>query len=306
MNVDHVGTVQLLVWVAPLIFESPCFAMKGGTALNLFVQNLPRLSVDIDLTFVDGTLPRDAALQMIGEELGAAAARLEAAGLRATLRKSRDGSDAKLFISDGVREVKAEVNCVFRGTAMTPVRAGLSAAAQRLFAVNIEVPLLATPELYGSKLVAALDRQHPRDLFDVQLMYACFGLPPAFVDCFVVYLAGHHRPVHEVLFPNPRDIGALFDAEFSGMTQAEVSIDALIATRRRLFAELPAALSARHRAFLLSLVRAEPDWSLLPFARASALPALQWKLMNLRKLRRNRVKFEQQAAMLTQRFDQLH
>jgi len=45
MNPSYVSTVQLLLNIAPAIFETPLFAMKGGTALNLFVQDLPRLSV---------------------------------------------------------------------------------------------------------------------------------------------------------------------------------------------------------------------------------------------------------------------
>lgn len=47
MDRQYVDTVRLLLAVAPVIFESPpCFALKGGTALNLFVQNLPRLTVE--------------------------------------------------------------------------------------------------------------------------------------------------------------------------------------------------------------------------------------------------------------------
>ena len=40
--------VQLLVQLLPLIAEEHCFALKGGTAINLFIRELPRLSVDID------------------------------------------------------------------------------------------------------------------------------------------------------------------------------------------------------------------------------------------------------------------
>ena len=48
--------------------------------------------------------------------------------------------------------------------------------------------MLATEELYGSKLVAAMDRQHPRDLFDAWQMFASGGLSDATVECFVTYL----------------------------------------------------------------------------------------------------------------------
>jgi predicted nucleotidyltransferase component of viral defense system len=66
MNQDYIDTVRLLLAVAPAVFQSPRFAMKGGTALNLFVQDMPRLSVDIDVAFTDHTLDREAALRAIG------------------------------------------------------------------------------------------------------------------------------------------------------------------------------------------------------------------------------------------------
>jgi hypothetical protein len=277
--------------------------MKGGTALNLFVQDMPRLSVDIDVVFVPYELSRADALQRIADELAAAKARLEALGLQASLRKARDGNEAKLFVSSDENEVKVEVNFVFRGTVLPPVPTSLTENAQQMFAANIEVPVLATPELYGGKLVAALDRQHPRDLFDVHLMFDRFGLPPEFLDCFAIYLAGHNRPTHEVLFPNEQDIDAVFEAEFAGMTNVPVTLDELKATRQRLMRELPRALSERQRGFLLSLVQAEPDWTLSPFAHVRDLPAIQWKLANLIKLRKNPVKFQQQYTELLARLE---
>lgn len=206
-----------------------------------------------------------------------------------------------MLISNGESQVKVEVNFVFRGTLLPPSSTSLVAAAQEAFAANVQVPVLCTAELYGSKLVAALDRQHPRDLFDVMLMLERFGLPEAFVDCFVVYLAGHDRPVHEVLFPNEQPIDVVFEQEFVGMTAMPVALDALKATRRTLLETLPKALSSQHRQFLLSLVKAEPDWQSLPFAHVQYLPALQWKLRNLEKLRRNATKFAFQHDVLAER-----
>ena len=46
------GQVALLIRALPLVAEEPAFALKGGTAINLFVRDLPRLSVDIDLTYL--------------------------------------------------------------------------------------------------------------------------------------------------------------------------------------------------------------------------------------------------------------
>lgn len=80
MNDAYVRTVQLLLDVAPAVFETTVFAMKGGTALNLFVQDMPRLSVDIDVVFVPYDLPREDALQAISAELAAAQGRVSALG----------------------------------------------------------------------------------------------------------------------------------------------------------------------------------------------------------------------------------
>jgi len=69
MNRSYVDTVNLMLDVAPHVFRGPHFAMKGGTALNLFVHDMPRLSVDIDVVFVDRLPPREVALKTIKDEL---------------------------------------------------------------------------------------------------------------------------------------------------------------------------------------------------------------------------------------------
>src|SRR5258708_33492346 len=100
-----------------------------------------------------------------------------------------------MFVENESARVKVEVNFVFRGTVLPVERLDFVQSAQETFTANVRLPILQVAELYGSKLVAAMDRQHPRDLFDVHVMLARYGLPPDFVDCFVAYLAGHNRPV---------------------------------------------------------------------------------------------------------------
>ena len=301
MNDAYIRTVQLLLEIAPAVFETPAFAMKGGTALNLFVQDMPRLSVDIDIVFVRHDLAREEALHAIGAELAAAQKGVAALGHQVELRKNKDGTEAKMFVRSAEAEVKVEVNFVFRGTVLAPTRRSLTSAAQQMFAADIQVPVLADAELYGSKLVAALDRQHPRDLFDVQLMLDSHGWEESLLDCFVVYLAGHNRPTHEVLFPNEKPLEAVFKAEFEGMTIEPVQVAALQATRRSILEELPRALLPRHCDFLQSMVRAEPNWTLLPYAHLEQLPALKWKLDNLYRLRKNATKFQLQHDELAAR-----
>ena len=59
--------VALLVRVLPLIAQEKCFALKGGTAINLFIRNLPRLSVDIDLAYLPVSDREDMVAGMVGE-----------------------------------------------------------------------------------------------------------------------------------------------------------------------------------------------------------------------------------------------
>ncbi len=87
------------------------------------------------------------------------------------------------------------------------------------------------------------------------------------------------------------------------MTREPINLSVLESTQAQLITELPRMLTQAHRDFLLSLVRAEPAWELMPFSHLQQLPAIQWKLLNLRKLKsRNQSRFDSQYAMLTERF----
>lgn len=295
MNQTYVDTVRLLLLVAPHVFDSDRLGLKGGTALNLFVHDMPRLSVDIDVVFLDHWLPREAAIAAIGEELARIKGTLEKLGLTVAIPANQVGEEVKLVVSAGAAQVKVEVNQVFRGSVLTPESRNLVQAAEDLFTTSVALPVLAVPELYGSKLVAAFDRQHPRDWFDVLHMRQRQQLTPDVLDCFVAYLAGHNRPVHEVLFPSIKPMRAVFESEFAGMTLEDMPFAQIDDARTTTLAELPKLLSGNQREFLLSLLRAQPRWDLMPFRQLPDLPALRWKLQNLEKLKsRNKSKFVDQ------------
>ncbi len=304
MNKVYIETVRLLLEAAPIIFETPLFAMKGGTAINLFVQNMPRLSVDIDVVYANHTATREEVLNSISDALETTRNRLAQFDIETEVSATKQGDEIKMFIRRGRNQVKVEVNHVFRGTVLPVEKRQLSAEARQLFTIELIAPILATPELYGSKLVAALDRQHPRDLFDVHGMFQQFGLMPETVECFVCYLAGHNRPVHEVLFSRDQDISRVFENEFIGMTRNAIALDELNSTRRRLREQLPTMLTANHRRFLLGLVAGEPEWNLMKCAHLAELPAIRWKLQNLAKLKKsNPTKFGQQTEALRERLE---
>lgn len=299
MDKHYADTVRLLLNIAPDVFDNDIFAMKGGTAINLFLRDMPRLSVDIDVVYRPWQTPRDQALLDINQELAAIAQRVERLGVQTRLIRSKDLGDTKLIVENETSQVKVEVNVVFRGTVLPIERRLLSARTGDLFAVEFAVPVLAPDELYAGKLVAALDRQHPRDLFDVWQLFQTGGLTDAMVECFVVYLAGHNRPTHEVLFGNDKDIAAEYERAFVGMTEVDCPLEVLLETRSQLRKELLQRLSAAHRQFLSGLARAQPDWSLLQCSHADQLPALRWKLANLATFQKRRPRdFSAQADAL--------
>lgn len=302
MNRDYIDTVRLLLDVAPEVFHEPFFALKGGTAINLFLHDMPRLSVDLDLVYTNHQAARDEALQQIGAALTATSKTLEARGMRCERGSSLE--EAKLFVEQERVRVKIEVNHVFRGTVLPIATRPLSENAQNTFFTDIELPVLHTNELYGSKLVAAMDRQHPRDLFDVLGLYARGGLTDGIVECFVCYLAGHNRPVHEVLFANKIEIARAYANEFAGMTKDPLTINELLDVRSALFAELPSALTDNQRIFLLGLVQGKPDWSLMSCPHLQDMPAIRWKLANLQRLSEvNPSKFIAQEQELRRRLE---
>ena len=302
MNQVYLDTARLLIQVAPLVFADGMFALKGGTAINLFIRDMPRLSVDLDLVFPDHRLTREEALARIHGAIGASVERLKARGFQAQAIAAAGAGETKLLVSRAGIQVKVEVNIVMRGT-VHPVRsAALTPMARNTLLADLEIPVVSLEDVYGGKLVAAMDRQHPRDLFDVMQLFAHEGITAGIRRAFVVYLASHDRPVHEVLFPSMRDIGQEYERNFKGMTTEPVDLDALLAARERMVRELQSGLDADERRFLLSLVKGRPDWPALGVAHAEHLPGIRWKLQNLALLeRKSPAKFAEQAEALAQR-----
>lgn len=302
MNQTYLDTARLLTQVAPLVFVDDTFALKGGTAINLFIRDMPRLSVDLDLVFPDYSLPRDEALARINEAIRQSTERLRARGFQTHTLAAPDVGETKLLVRRAGIEVKVEVNFVMRGT-VHPVRtSALTPTARDSLLADLEIPVVSLEDVYGGKLVAAMDRQHPRDLFDVMQLFAHEGITANIRRAFVVYLASHNRPVHEVLFPALRNIEQEYERGFKGMTTEPVELSALLAARERMLQELQSGLKADERGFLISLVEGRPQWPLLGIAHLEQLPGIRWKLHNLTQLQQKSPrKFAEQAEILAQR-----
>ncbi|GHU09814.1 hypothetical protein AGMMS50225_11640 [Betaproteobacteria bacterium] len=306
MNQVYLDTARLLIQVAPFVFAEGHFALKGGTAINLFVRDMPRLSVDLDLVFPDYRLARNEALSCINEAIRRSAERLTARGYQTHTIGAVEAGETKLLVRNAGIEIKVEVNFVTRGT-VYPVRAAsLTPSARTTLLADMEIPVVSLEDMYGGKLVAAMDRQHPRDLFDVMQLFAHEGITANIRRAFVIYLACHNRPVHEVLFPTLKNIEWKYVHSFKGMTTKPVELAQLLAVRERMVHELQYGLDTDERSFLLSLAAGRPEWPLLGIAHAEHLPGMRWKLHNLTQLQhKNPGKFAAQAEALTQRLGQV-
>lgn len=277
--------VALLIRVLPLVAEEDSFALKGGTAINLFVRNMPRLSVDIDLTYAR-VEPRDASLKGIDEgmrRIGDAISR-SLKGARVTPRMLQpENIVAKLDVEfDGAR-IKIEVTPVMRGCVYEPVTMSVSEKVEERFGFA-QTKVVSFSDLYAGKIVAALDRQHPRDLFDVRDLLAGEGLNDELRAAFVAYMLSHNRPMSEVLAPTRKDIGQEFQRGFVGMTAEPVALDDLINARETLISDAVGNMPEAHRTFLVGFKRGEPDWQLLGLPHVADLPAVKWRQANYAKL----------------------
>ncbi|MFN7924041.1 MAG: nucleotidyl transferase AbiEii/AbiGii toxin family protein [Bryobacteraceae bacterium] len=272
----------LLIRAIPFVAEESCFALKGGTAINLFVRDMPRLSVDIDLTYLP-IADRAASLAEIDAAMGRIGRRIakNIRGARVTAARLKgDNAVSKQFIEvDGV-QIKIEVTPVLRGCLYGPSIRATSPRVEDEFGFA-EVQVVSFADLYAGKLVAALDRQHPRDLFDVRDLLANEGLGAALRKAFVVYLLSHNRPVSEILSPARLDMSREFQRGFEGMSAAPVTLDELYRTREQLIAEICGKMPAEHRRFLVSFEEGKPERDLLDAPGAEDLPAVRWRLQNL-------------------------
>jgi len=277
---------QLMLRILPHVAAEDDFALKGGSAINFFVREMPRLSVDIDLVWLPLS-PRDTALADIGRALGRIASRIHKAMPDATVQESMPRGMAhvsKMLVSLGEATVKIEPNLIIRATVHPVEEHGLCAAAEALFELTVSMKTAAFPDLYAGKLCAALDRQHPRDLFDVYLLMEHEGIPEQLKDTFLVYLLSHNRPMAELLDPGVQDIEPAYRREFEGMVLEPVSLDVLIETRLRLVQTLRSMLTEADKRFLLAVKRGDADWGQFVFPEAARMPAIQWKLHNLQRM----------------------
>jgi predicted nucleotidyltransferase component of viral defense system len=277
--------VALLVRVLPFVATEPDFALKGGTAINLFIRDLPRLSVDIDLTYLP-VADRPASLDAIESAMLRIADEITAGIKGSKITPSRlqpEGKVTKLVVRYERVQIKIEVTPVLRGTVYAPEMRTVSPRVESAFGFA-EIQVTSFADLYAGKIVAALDRQHPRDLFDVRDLLAQEGIDDALRSAFLIYVLSHPRPIAELLAPTRRTLDDEYERGFAGMTEETVPLETLLETREAMIAAMVSGMPESHRAFLLGFKRGNPDWAVLGLEEAAKLPAVQWKLHNLDQL----------------------
>lgn len=146
---------ELVLRILPDVLVEEIFALKGGTAINFFFRDLPRLSVDIDLTYLPLT-DRGIALQDIHDALKRIADRIKKKqrGTKIIPRISRETALLiGLIVMRGDATVKIEPNTIMRGTVYPVQIRPLTRRAQELFEFHIEARSLSLADLYGGKTV---------------------------------------------------------------------------------------------------------------------------------------------------------
>jgi predicted nucleotidyltransferase component of viral defense system len=288
--------VALLLKILPLIFKEKQLALHGGTAINLFSHPMPRLSVDIDLTyFPAGT--RDNDLMKIKTILNSLKENIVQTipGISIN-RQVKDANEFKLFCTLGDAMVKIEVNTVNRGVYLPTEIQPLCKEAQKEFNMFCESRLVSKGQLFGGKIVAALDRQHPRDLFDVMMLFKYSAYTEQIQQGVIFSMLSSQRPFHELLQPSPIDQETVLSSQFSGMAKEVFTYAMFEETRERLIWEVNEHLTENEKKLILSFAHGKPEWGDNDFG---SFPGVQWKLLNIKKLKENnKLKFERQIDLL--------
>ena len=288
--------------ILPIINAEVDFALKGGTAINFFIRDMPRLSVDIDLTYLQMN-EREAALEGISKSLLSISGKIRKMfpDSQISSKKIRPADSLSgLIVRRGDATIKIEPNLILRGFIFAPQVRSLSKKAQGMFETAVSMKILSEAELYGGKICAALDRQHPRDLFDIKILLDSERFNEQTKKAFIVHLISHPRPMVELLNPNFVDTRDIYEKDLKNMVLENVEYEELVETRNRLVQVIINSLTTEDKNFILSVKRGEPAWSLLGLAGVENLPAVKWKILNIKNIHPTKHKkaFEKLRAFL--------
>jgi len=210
--------------------------------------------------------------------------------------------ELRIIVTSPGATIKIEVSPVARGTLHRPKIIPVQGSVEEEFGYA-EIQVVSLPDLYGGKLCAAMDRQHPRDFFDVHMLLREEGISREILVGFLTYVLSHPRPINELMAPHWQPISKKFIAEFDGMTFETIELEALVAVRPVMLTALQTHFTERDHAFLLSFKGGNPNWTLYDHPSAANLPAIRWKLQNITKLAKNKAKHTEQLSKLNKVLD---
>lgn len=285
---EYLEQVKLLTKILPYVAKEGCFALKGGTAINFFHYDLPRLSVDIDLTYTHFN-DRKIAYEEINKALERIKENLNKAGF-STKYKNPGRLEKKLLCTQNGITIKIEPNYNMRGCYTEPIQMDVSKSVNQIFGFA-SMRVLSFEEIFGGKICAALDRQHPRDLFDCKYLLDNEGITSKIKKGFLIALLSQTtRPIHEMLKPKLQDNSLAFENKFKGMTEHNFTYEKHTETFHKLVDEIHKTLTPKDRKFLLSFVKLEHNWKHLDIKNIHKFPAIKWKILNLQKLKETDLK----------------
>lgn len=110
------------------------------------------------------------------------------------------------------------------------------------------------------------------------------GITDGIRQAFLVYLASHGRPINELLTPNWKSIEDVFKNEFQGMSFRACSVEELEQAAKQALQRILFDLTDEQKQFLCSMYEKDQKWQYLDFDNIKDLPAIKWKLMNIKKM----------------------
>lgn len=285
MNNLYFNQVNLLLELLPFALENKDFALKGGTAINLFFRDMNRLSVDIDLCYLP-LKEREETLQNIEIELKQISKRIKSAIKDVSVEtKYTSTKEAKnILIRHNNSIVKIEINLVVRGALFPCILQSTQSKIKEIFNKEVIVQCLSFADVYGGKICACLDRQHPRDWYDVWVLLQNEGLTEEIKKAFLLYLLSSRRPMAEILDPFPVDQRILYTNELEGMSSSIPSYTELSQIRIKTTKLILEMLSENEKEFLLTFKKGNPSWEKSGISNAKDFPAVKWKLFNIQKM----------------------
>jgi predicted nucleotidyltransferase component of viral defense system len=278
-NSNYQKQVALLIRVIPEIALDTRFALHGGTAINLFDRDMPRLSVDIDLTYIP-IEDRETSFNNISAALNKIKEGIE--NRLQGCRVEHKVNIHKLLVTYNEAMIKIEVSQIVRGLLGALTEKILCEKAQIRYDAFCAINIVSNGQLYGGKLCAAMDRQHPRDIFDVKQLFKEGELNKEIKEGFLFRLLSGNRSIQDVLFPNLQEQRLAIMNQFTGMSDELFTYEEYEQVREAMIKKVQASLTVDDKDFILGFKNLTPDWSIYNF---EAYPSIQWKLLNLEKIK---------------------